>query len=614
VVSCREPRAEPGRAASAAALALLLLAACGGTDPGCSEHEDFARDRVPVVLFLVDTLRADRLGCYGHDRATSPRLDAFAEGAVTFESCFANSTWTKPATASILTGLWPSEHGAVHAVSSLPAAHVTLAETLSEAGYSTAGFGANGFVFAPAHGFEQGFDVFESSWKREEDDGRDPLRADVVVDAALAWLRAHDGGPFLLYLHVVDPHDPYTPPEGWRERFSPVRSEGPWDDERLSAPPSAGTSPPTDALQRMLDLYDAEIAFADAQFGRLLDELEASGHGDSLVLFLSDHGEEFLDHAGWGHNPRMYQEVLRVPLVVRFPGEAHELTGVRHGAAVSQIDVLPTILDTLDIRVPDAAEGRSLLEPLFCSSPPPPLVLAESDYRGEVRKALVHERWKYVRAWAPDELELLFDLESDPGEERNLVEEHRAEADSLRSMMSTLTGPERTGWGLVYRNGSDARVEVVGALLSDEPLASIDALRLELRGTERPDKLIPPRRIDGERPLEWMTRFVLSIAPGDHDGIVFRTESDQEVRIVLLGESGPIETLRLGASGTPVELPFSLDTGRGDLGLAEPGLPPTLDSGSHAWLWKRADVGGESVELSEETLEHLRALGYGGEE
>ena len=208
------PRPAPRRPVLRALVAALLLA-CGCARSPQETYEAFPRGPVPVVLFVVDTLRADRLGCYGHDRDTSPALDAFAREGVLYERCLGQSTWTKPATASILTGLYPAQHTAVHLLSVLPAEVSTLAEELAARGYRTAAFGESGMIFGEGSGFEQGFEVFRSSWELGDPIGAKEREgsAGVLVEGALEWLGALEPDePFFLYLHLTDPHAPYDPP------------------------------------------------------------------------------------------------------------------------------------------------------------------------------------------------------------------------------------------------------------------------------------------------------------------------------------------------------------------------------------------------------------------
>ncbi|HVS16436.1 MAG TPA: sulfatase [Thermoanaerobaculia bacterium] len=317
--------------------------------------------RPNVLIYLVDTLRADRLGCYGHPRPTSPRLDAFAAKAVLFERAMAQSSWTRPATATVLSGLDPRVHGVHRRSDRLPAEVVTLPERLSELGYETAAVVTNGNVSA-AFGFQQGFESFRYLPERRKR-GRH-RRSRQVTEIAGAWLEERvargETRPFFLYLHTTDPHAPYAPSPAMRERFVD-RPVGPRFGTLGHLRALAAAEGPADPLEvaGLLALYDAEIAFNDHWFGVLLDRLEGLGLlRDTLVVFLSDHGEEFAEHGGWQHGRTLYQEQLHVPLVVKLPGD--ELAGTRRGEVVQQSDLVPTVLEVVGAPPAEGLQGRAL--------------------------------------------------------------------------------------------------------------------------------------------------------------------------------------------------------------------------------------------------------------
>jgi choline-sulfatase len=306
-----------------------------------------------VILYLVDTLRADHLGCYGYSRPVSPHVDAFARQAVTFRHTVAQASWTRPATTTILTGLLPRTHGVNGQRDKLSEQALTLAEMLQTRGYQTAGFVTNGNV-ARSFGLAQGFETYELLRRKRS-------AATDVNAAAAGWLESEwkRDAPFFLYLHTVEPHAPYTPPAPFRQRFAPQVH-----DERLTRMNvfrrlDEGTLAPTPELrQNLLDLYDAEIATSDAAFGELIDLLARRGlWEDTVVVFVSDHGEELYEHGGWQHGKTLHTEMLDVPLIVHAPGAPDARTVQRQ---VQQVDVTPTILDLLGLPVPAVVEGHSL--------------------------------------------------------------------------------------------------------------------------------------------------------------------------------------------------------------------------------------------------------------
>ena len=264
-----------------------------------------------ILIYLIDTLRRDRLGVYGFERPVSPQIDAFAANATVYEDAVGQSTWTKPAVASMFTGVWPPVHGATGWKHKLPESLETLPEALQAVGYRTGAVVTNPNIVSD-YGFARGFDDFRRILKRPS-----PQVNEVVFE----WLES--GGedrPFFLYVHTMDPHAPYRPPEPWLSRFAPRTSEMPTWTPRWRWP--------LEALPFLLDLYDAEIAFNDDSFGALLRRLEDLGaYDDTLIVVVSDHGEEFKEYGKWRHGANLFPATLHVPLIVKFPGQ---VTGVNH--------------------------------------------------------------------------------------------------------------------------------------------------------------------------------------------------------------------------------------------------------------------------------------------
>lgn len=369
-----------------------------------------------VIVYLVDTLRADHLGCYGYDKSVSPRIDAFAREATLFRHAVAQAPWTRPAVATILTGLLPRTHGVNRKKHALAPEAVTLAEALKEHGYRTAGFVTNGNV-ARSFGFGQGFDTYELLGRRRS------AATDVNARAA-EWLEKEwkKDAPFFLYLHTVEPHAPYVPPEPFRQRFAPqVRNEA-LTRMKFLHQLEEGSVPASPELRRdLLALYDAEIAANDAAFGNLIDLLRQRGlWQDTIVVFVSDHGEEFLDHGGWEHGKTLHTEMLEIPLIVHVP-ETGRGRVIDHQA--QHADVVPTILDALGLSIPPAVEGRSLL---------PWMARNGGTERGEeeafswldeygVRAASVTTpAWRLIEQSSPSFDRSLYDRSADRGEKTNL--------------------------------------------------------------------------------------------------------------------------------------------------------------------------------------------------
>ena len=383
------------------------LAACGAGPPdGTAEPP-----RPNIVLYVVDTVRADRLGVYGYGKPTSPRLDAFAAGAVLFEKAYAQSSWTRPAVASLFTGLLPPAHRTVGRRSVLPEDATTLAEILAVHGYEGMGLVRNPNV-GRAFGFAQGFTRF-----RSEDRERD----ETMLDRVRLWLDERQGvaEPFFLFLHAIDPHGPYDPAPEFEEMFEAGGAPAHYRTVRYLLGLNRGEVEPepetADALSR---LYDAEVAQNDRAFGELLDELEARGLvEDTAVIYLSDHGEEFAEHGRWEHGLSLYEEVLRVPLVMRLPGVPPR----RVEEPAQHVDVLPTLLAYLGIEAPPT-DGRDLLAARRRGDPPLD-VYTHLDVDGHRAASVIRDRYKLVLPQSPSQgtAPMLFDLDSDPGELEDLA-------------------------------------------------------------------------------------------------------------------------------------------------------------------------------------------------
>ncbi len=350
--------------------------------------------RPNVIVYLVDTLRADHLGCYGYSKATSPSIDRFAREAVLFENSQAQSPWTRSSVASIFTGLWPQVHGANKDDDVLAENFETLAEALSALGYRTAAISGNGNAHR-TFGFGQGFDSFE--YLRRLRPGEPLATSADINDAVFRWLEEHsETRPFFLYIHTIDPHAPYTPAEPYRWRLAP-EVEDPEIGSMAAIQALNLQQEPVSAqrVARLRALYDAEIAQNDASFGLLLDELERRDiYQDSLVVFLSDHGEEFYEHGNWVHGKTLYTEMLDVPLIIKLP----RAQGSSRVSQVAQhVDVLPTVLDVVGGALSQAIQGRSLLPLLREASPEwPDRAVSHMDLRGRIATSLLDGDWKVI--------------------------------------------------------------------------------------------------------------------------------------------------------------------------------------------------------------------------
>jgi choline-sulfatase len=422
--------------------------AAGRTDPATSPNPSAGRRR-NLVVYLVDTLRADRLGCYGGRRPLTPAIDAFAREATLFRHAVAQSSWTRPSVASLWTGLTPRAHGVHGRRESLSDEAVTLAEILRGRGFRTAGVVANAVV-AEGFGVGQGFEHYEllatGADSSEAVNRRAAALLDGLVDAAGAGRPG--APPFFLYLHTIDPHGPYLPPADLRQRFAP--GIPPWvGSRRFLRELNHRTLKPGPATPGdMLRLYEAEVAANDRSFGALLAELRRRGlWEDTVVVLVSDHGEEFFEHGGWEHGRSLHAEVLDVPLIVRFPG----LGEGRQVAALAQhVDLLPTLLAALGLPAPAGVEGRNLLAHLPASGDAgdagegsgragetawDPAVYSDLDLDGRTGTAVTTPVWRFIDRRGPTAAALLYARRQDPRERRDLARARPVEAGFLRSLL-----------------------------------------------------------------------------------------------------------------------------------------------------------------------------------
>jgi arylsulfatase A-like enzyme len=372
-----------------------------------------------VVLVVVDTLRADRLGAWGLPRGATPNLDSLARRAVSFPRAYAAATWTLPSIGSIVTGLHPTTLATTKFRSRIPEGVETLAERLRGEGYRTAAVVSHLLVAARA-GFDQGFDEFDE----EEIGGSKYVSSPGVTSRGEDLLRnlAKEKKPFFLFLHYFDPHYAFLrhPEFGWS-----TERAGRLDGEERHADVVGLDPPPTrEEIDFLLNRYEEEVRFTDAAVGRVLRLLETLDlDRETIVVLTADHGEEFWDHGRFGHGgtQSMHEEVVRAPLIVRAPGRPTAIVN----DVVSLVSVTPTILDLLGLPADDAFQAPSLLE--RADDP----VLSEFVFTGRSQRrdsdrgllrTWIGPRWKLVADEERGET-ALFDLEVDPGERRDLAPE-----------------------------------------------------------------------------------------------------------------------------------------------------------------------------------------------
>jgi len=367
------------RAALLPAAILVVHTGCEGPAPpdhaarptAVSRSRPAEMDRPDLLLITVDTLRWDHLGCYGYPRATSPHIDALARDGLLFENAYVQIPKTTPSIASLMTGLYPQSHKNLQLRRQLPDVHDTLAERLLEAGYRTGGI-VGQYNLHRSVGLAQGFETYSDQFPGQATGSHaggtfDPLsekRAGALVDEALAWLAASDSRPSFLWIHFMDPHAAYDPPPPYHEAFA---GEAYLQRElAIEQIHRQAYQPPHTRLAFYQQRYDGEIRYLDEQIGRLLDALRETGRYDpTMIVFTTDHGEFMGDADGSGapyfsHGATLSEAEIRAPLIWKLPvGWPDGRPPGREPGVVESVDVLPTLVEILELRSVDA-DGRSL--------------------------------------------------------------------------------------------------------------------------------------------------------------------------------------------------------------------------------------------------------------
>ncbi|MCX6639839.1 MAG: sulfatase [bacterium] len=402
-----------------------------------------------VIMIMVDTFRPDWLGCYGNSDVSTPNIDALAKDGVRFSTVYAQATHTKPSTAALLTSRYPSEHRAIHKNDVLPPSVTTVAEVFNKAGYYCGGIVTN-VNLAPIYNFQQGFNEYtylppKYLFGANEAASRTILygvlrlirmklahslwvqhfyrSGETVTGYVGDFINREKDKKFFLFVHYMDPHDPYFEHPFNGKGFS--RAAMPNPDPKFAAPFKAN--------------YTQEVEYMDGWVGKVIQQLKGDGlYDNSLIILTSDHGEEFYEHGGWWHGTTLHEEQVRVPLIIKWPGGL-EAGSVRESLTRS-IDITPTALDIAGLDKPEAMRGIGLFQPDLQMTYTPS-AFSEADHEGNVVRMLRVGQWKYIqtnpenpRKQPPQQL---FNLEVDPGEQNNLVTADPARAKEMQALLQS---------------------------------------------------------------------------------------------------------------------------------------------------------------------------------
>lgn len=398
-------------------LSLTVFASCRSGERSPGEAQATLRP-VNVVLVTIDTLRSDHLHCYGYEDVKTPTLDALAKRGVLFEQAVAQAPLTAPSHASIFTGEYPTRNqvrdtgGFI-----LPSSSITLATILRQHGWDTAAF-IGSAVLKRQFGFNLGFEHYDDKMPkpgRGDEYLEEPARpGKIVIDHAIQWVDSEAKKPFFLWVHLYDPHMPYTPPSPFREQYK----DHP---------------------------YDGEIAYVDQQLGRLFDVLDKKAPKNTIIAVLSDHGESLGQHGEYTHGVFLYDSTLRIAFIMAGPGVP---AGMRIKRQVRSIDFLPTVLDLMGGKAlaSPRVQGTTLV-PAFSGNPIdtgtsyeetlyPRINMGWSELRG-----IRTNQWMYIRAPKSE----LYDLAQDPGEKTNVIQQHPLQAERLNSILNGVISAEGHG-------------------------------------------------------------------------------------------------------------------------------------------------------------------------
>jgi arylsulfatase A-like enzyme len=552
--------------------------------------------RGSIIYYLVDTLRADHLTCYGYPRNVSPYIHALSGDGVLFHSLYAQASWTAPSAATMFSSLYPADHGLETQDDRISENVEMLAEILARDGYRTKAFVANGFVSA-SYNFHQGFDSYVEC-PGEEKQGH--ALGEDIVERAAAWLRENGQQKFFLYLHTVDPHSPYDPPEPFRSRFDRGIQSDVRGDHGEKSYRKARNLTESD-IGHLRDLYDGEIAYTDACFGYLMRVLKALGiYRDTTIVLTSDHGEEFWEHGGWGHGKSLYVEQLHIPMIIKFGRNRGAGTVVK--SRTETLDIMPTLLGAAGVEAGSDLAGQDLYSVLFDRSPIGKREIISETNKGPHRLfSVLDGRYKYILRKAPAFQEALYDIRTDPLETRNIAGTHGREREALRQTVARYLSEKGRGFHLLFQGGGAddiVQIDIQGV----HRFRTMDILGY--RG-DPPEGGEVTAGKDGHR-------ILLRDLSAERE-VIFFPEDEGAFCIGIQWNGVPADpaSLRLGEKGaSPGDLPICVDAYQVDGVPIITGKPRIVDvDGPVCYLWAK-DPAREKAVRTEDNIRNLRALGY----
>jgi len=421
-------------------LCIIAILSCssGTPEPSLDNlQDDSSMNDFNIVLITIDTLRADHLSCYGYERKTSPNIDKIAEKGIIFKNTTATSSWTAPSMVSLLTSVYPINHGVMHGLAIKKTMYgqevfsdelTTLAHILNTHGYTTFAAVSN-LHLSEKFGFARGFDYFKCVLFPP---------APLVNKIIYSWedeIKKSD--KYFLWIHYMDPHFPYHARNPWIDQYTSKALTQKLKLSKKSMKKLLELIPmfekDTQALSNLIALYDSEINYVDFYIGELIQKFELDKN--TLIIITSDHGEEFLEHGLLGHSNNLYQETIHIPLIVKLPHSTKEGTVEK---LTNLVDIMPTILHVLDISPPNQTLGTSVWEK------------KRKDYnfselgksKNHIIKTILTSEWKYIHNYN-DETEQLYNIKSDPLELSNLADKKTKQRNHLNEQLSNWVSHSR---------------------------------------------------------------------------------------------------------------------------------------------------------------------------
>jgi len=552
----------------------------------------FSADGKPgrhIVIVAVDTLRADHLSCYGYNRPTSPGIDEWAKGGSQYEYCISTSPWTFPSFASILTARYPSICGGTTNIRFLPEDETTLAEILCANGFATLSIVNSGWV-SQAVNFQQGFDGAVQFIT-----GPCPP----TFSYARQWIASHADQDTFIFLHFMDPHQPYGAPEPYNTMYDPGysgRYKNTFGGDIVEELRSGKMELSDSELRHIQALYDGEITYFDSVFEQFLGFLNEQEILDStLIVLTADHGEEFMEHGGFEHGHSLYDEVIHVPLIINGMGFPK---GKVNNRTASTMDIFPTLLDFLNIEPPGNLNGHSLLQP---EPEKERLLISEQLLYGEELKGVTTPEYRYIYHTVSG-AEELYELQSDARMLHSVATDKRATARSFRSFVTNYTIGKGTPWHLFFMRDIKPGRGIVysGSVTCEAGFASVNEFKFD----DTDILAIEGNRID----------FSIELMPS----------YEKEIEFITNDEAAPV-SFKLERDGIPLDEgsifvgpeldeitgdAFTLDISDERFTLGQPNLRRKVHNGVFIWAIPARLREQLQPDLTPEMVEELKSIGY----